>query len=275
MTTPPDYQVLAIRYATVSRRPSENFLIPDLHEGAMPMDYFVWLIRGAGRTILVDTGFNREAAAQRRRDFIRCPTEGLRELGVAPEDVTDIIITHLHYDHAGNAPLFPNARFHLQAREMQAATGPDMRHKVCRHAYEVEDVVHMVRQNFRERVRFVDGDAQVAPGVTLHLVGGHTRGLQIVRVSTARGWLVLASDAVHYYANVVKAMPFPGVVDVPALIEAGERALVLASHGDMVIPGHDPLVLDLFPAHPTVSGVADVGAPPLRPTPLADLTALL
>lgn len=275
MTTLPEYEVLAIQYASVQRRPSENFLIPDLHEGGMPMAYFVWLIRGNGRTILVDTGFNRDAAAQRRRDFIRCPTESLAALGVAPGDVSDIIITHLHYDHAGNAPLFPNARFHLQEQEMQGATGPDMRHKVCRHAYEVEDVVHMVRQNFRERVRFVNGDAPVAPGISLHLVGGHTRGLQIVRVNTAQGWLVLASDAVHYYANVVKAMPFPGVVDVPALIEAGERALSLADHGDLVIPGHDPLVLDLFPPHPVVSGVVTLSAPPTRPTPLAGLVAPL
>lgn len=272
MSDLPDYQVHAIQYASVQRRPSENFLIPDLHEGAMPMAYFVWLIRGAGRTILVDTGFNRDAAESRRRDFIRCPTEGLRALGVKPEDIDDVIITHLHYDHAGNAPLFPNARFHLQEKEMQAATGPDMRHKVCRHAYEVEDVVHMVRQNFRERVCFLNGDRDFAPGISLHLVGGHTRGLQIVRVHTARGWLVLASDAAHYYANVVEAMPFPGLVDVAALIEAGERALALAGHGDLVVPGHDPLVLDLFPPHPEVPGVVDVSAPPLRPTPLAGLT---
>ncbi|MGE4278771.1 MAG: N-acyl homoserine lactonase family protein [Magnetospirillum sp.] len=273
MTALPEYEVLAIQYATVQRRPAENFLIADLHEGSMPMSYCVWLIRGGGRTILVDTGFNAEAAVQRRRDFIRCPTEGLRDLGITPQDVDDIIITHLHYDHAGNAILFPKAQFHLQEKEMQAATGPDMRHKLCRHAYEVEDVVHMVRQNFRERVRFVNGDSAVAPGISLHLVGGHTRGLQIVRVHTARGWVVLASDAVHYYDNVVKAMPFPGVVDVPALIEAGERCLSLADSGDHVVPGHDPLVFDLFPAHPTVPGVVVLSAAPLRPSPLAEMAA--
>ena len=110
----PSYAVYALRYATVARRPHENFIAADPHDGPGTMDYFVWAIVGEGETFVVDTGFGAAAAAQRRRTLLRCPTEALRSLGIDAGSVRDVVITHLHYDHAGNLAKFPAARFHLQ-----------------------------------------------------------------------------------------------------------------------------------------------------------------
>ncbi|HET7793207.1 MAG TPA: MBL fold metallo-hydrolase, partial [Rhizobacter sp.] len=101
--TPADehYEVYAIRYASMPRRRSQNFLPPDAHDGPMPMDFFVWLIKSGARSILVDTGFSAATGLERERNFLRCPIQALVALGVAPGQVHDVVLTHLHYDHAG------------------------------------------------------------------------------------------------------------------------------------------------------------------------------
>jgi len=244
----PAYEVYAVRYAHHARRASENFLGGDPHDGPMPLDYFVWLVRGAGREIVVDSGFSAAVAAKRAREHLRCPSEGLRLIGCEASAVRDVVITHLHYDHVGNFELFPAATFHLQDLEMRYATGRHMGEPVFRGAYEVEDVVGMVRGVYAGRVRFHDGDAELAPGVSLHLIGGHTMGLQVVRVATRRGHVVLASDASHFYANMEQARPFPIVFSVGDMVQGYRRLRALADSPDHIIPGHDPLVMRRYPA---------------------------
>ena len=244
----PQYEVYAIKYAHHARTAKENFLGGDPHDGPMPMDYFVWLLRGQGREIVVDTGFSIAMAAKRGRRVTLPVEQGLALLGADVVGVKDVAITHLHYDHVGNFDLFPAATFHLQDLEMQYATGRCMAVEAMRHAYELEDVVGMVRRAYAGRVRFHDGDGEIAPGVTLHHVGGHTMGLQIVRVATRRGWVVLASDASHYYANMEQSRPFPIVYNVGDMVEGWRRAHALADSPAHVIPGHDPLVLARYPA---------------------------
>ncbi|MBI1942877.1 MAG: N-acyl homoserine lactonase family protein [Betaproteobacteria bacterium] len=218
----------------------------------MPLDYFVWLLRGTdgknAREIVVDTGFSAAMAARRGREHLRCPTEGLRLLGIDSKQIKDVVITHLHYDHVGNFDLFPAATLHLQDLEMRYATGRHMAQPVFRGAYEVEDVVGMVRRVYAGRVRFHDGDAEIAPGVSLHLIGGHTMGLQVVRVATRRGWLVLASDASHFYANMEQERPFPIVYSVADMVEGYARLRALADSPGHIVPGHDPRVLERYPA---------------------------
>jgi glyoxylase-like metal-dependent hydrolase (beta-lactamase superfamily II) len=246
--TTAQYEVYAIKYAHHARTAKENFLGGDPHDGPMPMDYFVWLVRGAGREIVVDTGFNVAIATKRGRRVTTPVEQGLARMGVDVAQVKDVAITHLHYDHVGNFDLFPQATFHLQDLEMQYATGRCMAVEAMRHAYELEDVVGMVRRVYAGRVRFHDGEGAIAPGVTLHHVGGHTMGLQVVRVATRRGWVVLASDASHYYANMEQSRPFPIVYNVGDMVEGWRKARALAESGEHVIPGHDPLVLARYPA---------------------------
>lgn len=252
-----EYEVHAIRYGRHSdRKVSDNFIppfagSPDLHNSSMPMDFFVWIVRNEARTIVVDTGFGPAAAAARERELVFPVEQGLAALGVRAEDVRDVILTHMHWDHAGNNDLFPHARFHLQAGEMQFCTGPCMCHKALRVPYSAADVAAMVRHVYAGRVQFHEGEAEIAPGISVHLVGGHSRGLQIVRVKTRRGWVVLASDASHYYANLEQGRPFPLVDNVAAMLDGFNTISRLASSPKHYVPGHDPLVLERY--EPSIS----------------------
>ena len=220
------------------------------------MDYFVWAIKGASRTWIVDTGFDAGVGKRRQRNVIRCPSEGLKALDIDPDRIEDVIITHMHYDHCGNHRLFQRARFHVQDREMLYATGRCMCHAALGHSFDVEGVVAMVRRVYDGRIAFHDGEEEIAPGISVHYVGGHTMGLQMVRVWTKRGWVVLASDASHYYANMEQARPYPTVYNVADMLAGHKKAYALASSPRHVIPGHDPLVLRRYPApHRDLQGI--------------------
>lgn len=253
MTTAADdaetYEVFAIRYAGLERRRIDNFIGMDVHDGPMAMAFYVWLLRSSRRTILVDTGFTAAAAMARKRNVerYRCPIDTLATLDVDATAITDVVLTHLHYDHAGNLTKLPSARFHLQDAEMQYATGRCMCFPAMRHAYSVEDVAELLRKVYAERVVFHDGDAVIAPGVELLFIGGHTRGLQSVRVRTERGWVVLASDASHYYENHEAGRPFPIVQNMEQMLAGHRRLLKEADSPRHVVPGHDPDVLRRYP----------------------------
>ena len=256
------YEILAIRYAHLARGSDRNFLGGDDHAAPMPLDYFVWLVRGQGRMLLIDTGFDDEAALRRGRQITRPVVAGLAAAGVAPATLEDIVITHMHYDHAGNLALFPRARFHVQDEEMAFCTGRAMTHPHLRAPFHGGDVAEMVQRIFDGRVVFHAGDAELLPGITLHQLGGHTPGLQAVRVNTRRGPVVIASDAAHFWANLTRAVPFPIVVDVPRYLESQRRLLDLAPSLDHIIPGHDPQVLARFPLE---AGTADIVRLDLQP----------
>lgn len=244
----PIYEVFAIKYAMRDAKRTEHFIGGDPHDAPMPMDYFVWLIRNKDRLFVIDTGFNAEMAARRKRTFLRSPSEGLALLNVQSEMVKDIVLTHLHYDHVGTFNEFPNAQFHIQDNEMAYATGRHMRHNHFNNSYEVEDVVGMVRLTYKNRVNFYKGDAELAPGISVHHIGGHTAGLQSVRVMTARGWVVLASDATHYYEHMETGKCFPITFHLGDMIEGYDKLRRLADSPQHIIPGHDPLVLARYPA---------------------------
>ena len=248
MQNPEAYRIYAIRYGHHDRRASENFIGGDAHDGPMPLDYFVWAIVGRDRVFVLDTGFDPEMAQQRKRTLLRDPGEGLKAVGIDPQAVEDVIISHMHYDHAGNHDLFPRARYHLQDTEMAYCTGRHMCHGAIAHPYDAKDVSAMVTKLFAGRVQFHDGTDELAPGLSVHHVGGHTRGLQVVRAFTERGWVVLASDATHFYANLEQARPFPVVYNVADMLEGHRTMLRLAGSRDRVVPGHDPKVLERYPA---------------------------
>ena len=242
------YEIYAVRYAHHARKASENFLGGDPHDGPMPIDYFVWAIVGETRTFVVDTGFNMDMARKRKRELLRTPAEGLKMIGIEPSQVRDVIVTHMHYDHAGCLDQFPEARYHVQDREMAFCSGRHMCHEVGRFPFEASDVASMIYKVFEGRVAFHDGDDELAPGVTLHHIGGHSMGLQVVRVRTRRGWVVVASDASHFYANMEQGRPYPILYNVGEMLEGFNTIRRLAESPRHVIPGHDPLVLKRYPA---------------------------
>lgn len=241
------YEIYAIKYAEHERRARENFIGGDIHDGPMAMDYFVWVLRSTDSTVIVDTGFDQAMAEKRKRRITKPVEEGLARLGIDSMTVTDVALTHLHYDHAGNHHLFPDAVFHVQEQEMAYCTGRCMCHPELNHPYAVEDVKQMIDRLFAGRIRFRTPEDELAPGITLHRVGGHSDGLQILRVRTKRGWVVLASDAAHYFENLDKKLPYPVVYNVGDMIEGYARVRALSDSPAHIIPGHDPAVLSLYP----------------------------
>ncbi|MCV3274313.1 N-acyl homoserine lactonase family protein [Roseobacter sinensis] len=242
------WDVFAVKYADRNARTrADSFIFDDNHDAPHAMDYFMWVLRRGTEVILVDTGYDIEEAAARDRPIRQDPVTSLAPLGLAPGDITSVIVTHLHYDHAGGLHLFPNATLHMQAAEMVYATGPCMCHDALRMPFTAGHICEAVKRLYSGKVVFHDGDAEIADGVTVHRIGGHSRGLQAVRVRTEAGHLVLASDAAHYYENVFARKPFPIVVDLQDMLDGFDRLETLASHRSLVVPGHDPLVTQAFP----------------------------
>ena len=257
MSTTEQYEVFAVRYATREGQRRDHFVGGDAHDAPMPMDYFVWVLRNGQRTVVVDTGFHAAMADKRNRQYLRSPKEGLALLGVDVAQVRDVVITHLHYDHVGTFDDFPSARFHLQDAEMGFATGRHMCDGYFSHGYEVGGVVGMVRLVYKDRVAFHAGTHELAPGISLHLIGGHTAGLQCVRVMTRRGWVVLASDASHYYEHMRSHRFFSLAFNLGDMVNGYRTLHELAESPKHVIPGHDPLVMRYYPpASPELEGIA-------------------
>lgn len=243
------YALYAIKYAQNMSKRSSIFLGGDANDGPMSFDYFVWLAVGNGRKILIDTGFNKAVADRRGRNWLCCPSEAVSMVGLSAAEITDVVITHLHFDHAGNLDKFPNAVFHIQDKEMQLATSRHMCicHPTFAVSFEVEDVVTMVRHLFSRRLVFHDGDSEIGPGVRLLHMPGHTPGMQVVEVATERGPVLLISDASHFYANMNEGRPFFMYHSIEDVFASYRRIRAMATSPDHIVPGHDPIVMDQYP----------------------------
>jgi glyoxylase-like metal-dependent hydrolase (beta-lactamase superfamily II) len=205
---------------------------------------------------VIDCGFTEETARKRKRTFLRDPIDALKLVGVDAGTVQDVVLTHLHYDHVGGFNRFPKAKVHLQEPEIHYATGRYMQHHRLAHSFEVEDIVGVVRLNFAHRVQFYNGGAELAPGITLHPVGGHSMGLQFVKVHTKRGWVVVASDTTHYYENMMTDRPFTTALHIGLMLEAYDTLRREAPSPQHIVPGHDPKVMQFYPPpSPELAGI--------------------
>jgi glyoxylase-like metal-dependent hydrolase (beta-lactamase superfamily II) len=259
------YEILALRYGILDggRLQYQNYIIPDDHLAPDPLDFLVFAIRGNGRTIVMDTGFNPVSATRRGRELLRTPAQALLDAGIDPAETKDVILTHMHWDHAGGMEYFPKAKFHLQAAEMSYCTGPCMCEPFLQRPFDVDDVKSAITALYSERLKLHEGTVEIAPGITVHLIGGHSGGIQSIRVPTARGTVVLAGDAAHMWGNIRKRNPFPVVVDVARMLRGYDIINGLADGPDHVIPGHDPLILKRFPAFNGNPEIVRVDLPPI------------
>lgn len=245
------WEIFALKYSERNvRQRHDSFIMDDDHASPHDMDYFIWVLKNGGSTILVDTGFDQEEAKRRNRPILRSPASMLSDFGVPPESIDKVIVTHMHYDHAGSLNEFRHAKLYVQPAEMEFVTGPCMCHDILQMPYSADHICEIVRSLFLGNVEFCDGSREIAPGVEVHLIGGHTRGQQCVRVRTRRGWVVLASDSSHYYENYRLGKPFPIVVDVEQTLKGYDILRALADTDDHIIPGHDPLTRAWYPALP-------------------------
>ncbi len=254
----PQYEIYAIRYATIP-----DFAVNQLVAGAeagrkLDIAMMVWLVRGNGRNILVDSGFYREQFFKQWHvnDFVK-PSDAVKRAGVQPEDITDVIITHMHWDHADGMDLFPKAKIWLQKDELQYYAGEAWQSRRTHGGIDPDDVIAAVKLNMQGKVGLVNGDAQeILPGVTCYIGGKHTYASQFVTVNTAAGTVVLASDNMYLYENLEKHVPIAATLDADSNLRAQDRMKQLAAGPQFVIPGHDPAVMTKFP-NPT-PGVAKI-----------------
>ena len=176
----PEYEVFALKYGDVNVPGHYAHILEDPNDphtqAGKTLTYYVWLIRGHGRNIMIDCGFDHACGAKRGRKIDRLPDEAIAKIGTTADEIDTVVVTHLHYDHAGNFGLFPNAEFLIQDKEVAFATSRYMRYPAVRRPFEPDHVCELIQLNFGERVRYIDGDAEIAPGITVHLLPGHAHG---------------------------------------------------------------------------------------------------
>lgn len=249
-----EYEVYAVRFATNPDGTRGHYFFGAASKPAdepAPLDYLFFVLRSDGRDILVDTGFTSEMARAWNRPHVAEPWDAAKWIGVEPEAVDLVLLTHLHFDHTGGVRGFPHATLVLQEDEMSYWTGKPATREDIRHLARVHDIHHVIDRVYAEKVRFLRGDAAVADGIWAHHVPGHTPGSQAFRVNTARGEVLLAGDAAHFYEEVEELHPFSIFTDLPQMYDSFERMAELVGSG-RVIPGHDPRV---FERHPAVEGL--------------------
>ena len=242
-------EVYAIRYGTL-----RDFPVAALVAGAdtarrLDIALMIWLVRRAdGRNVLVDAGFYRDKfVTQWKPADYRKPSEAIAELGLRPADITDVVVSHVHWDHLDGADLFPNARVWIQRDEYAHHVGDGGR--PLDPAIDSVDAEMLDRLRRAGRVELIDGDArEIMPGLTVYTGGRHTHASQYVGVRTARGPVVIASDNVYLYENVARHAPIAQTLDSASNLRAQERMVRLAGGADRVVPGHDVQVFTRFGA---------------------------
>jgi glyoxylase-like metal-dependent hydrolase (beta-lactamase superfamily II) len=254
----PEYSIEAIRYAT-----SPDVLISELVVGGpanekVDIAMVVWLIRGGGHTILFDSGFHRDNHMKEfpMRDFLR-PDKAVELAGVKPEDVTDIVISHAHWDHMGGIDLFPKATVWIQREEYRYYTGEAWQPGGDHDGFDAEDVEQLVKLNTEGRIHLVDGDnVEIVPGIRAFTGSRHTYASQYLQIKGSPNF-VLASDNCYFYLNLQKRLAGATFSDAdhPANIAQQARMIELAGSVDRVVPGHDGLQFQKFPTQGRVAKI--------------------
>lgn len=247
----PTYEVYAISYGIIPDFPVASLVAGADRSRKLDIQMIVWLLKGSnGANILVDSGFYRDKFFKqwKVRDFVR-PSEAIGKVGLKPEDISDVIITHMHWDHAGGMDLFPKARIWIQQDEYAYYTGEAWQSGGAHGGIDVEDVLAIVKLNTEGRVRLVKGDDQEAiDGIKFYTGGRHTYASQYVAVNAKSGTTVIASDNLYLYENLDKHAPIAQTLDAASNLKAQDRMKQLASSPRLIVLGHDPAVFTRFPA---------------------------
>jgi glyoxylase-like metal-dependent hydrolase (beta-lactamase superfamily II) len=257
-TPTPEYSIEAIRYANSPGDSLAELVIGAPKDKKIDTVYALWLIRGGGRNILFDSGFHRQRWFKEWtiKDYLR-PDEAVRLAGVKPEDITDVVISHAHWDHMGGIDLFPHANIWIQKEEFRYYTAEAWQPGGNRGGIDPDDVQQLVRLNTEGRLRLVDGDnVEIFPGIRAYTGARHTFASQYLGVDGNPSF-VLASDSVYLYRNLAEHKPSAtfSEADYPANIKSQERMIQLAGSPDRVVPGHDALQFQRFPTKGRVAKI--------------------
>jgi glyoxylase-like metal-dependent hydrolase (beta-lactamase superfamily II) len=243
------YEIYALSYGVYPGFPVSGLIANADKSRKIDLQMMIWLLKGpGGKNILVDTGCYRDKDIGRGiTNFIK-PSETLAKVGLSAGDITDIIISHMHWDHAGGMDLFPNAKVWIQKDEYSYYTGAAWQPGGQHGGIDPEDVQTVVKLNTANRVNLVDGDdREIIDGIRVYTGGRHTFASQYVGVRTVEGTVVIASDNMYLYENLQKHQPIAQTFDADSNLKAQDRMKQIASKPDLIVPGHDPEVFVRFP----------------------------
>jgi glyoxylase-like metal-dependent hydrolase (beta-lactamase superfamily II) len=254
----PEYSIEAIRFANSPGDAVASLVMGAPKDEKIDTVYIIWLVRGGGRNILFDSGFHRERYFREWTitDYVR-PDEAVRLAGVKPEEITDVVISHAHWDHLGGIDLFPKATVWIQKDEFRYYTGEAWQPGGQHDGIDPDDVQQLVKLNTEGRLHLVDGDnVEIFPGIRAYTGGRHTFASQYLRID-GRPPFVLASDNIYLYRNLAEHKPSAtfSEADYPANVKSQERMVELAGSPDRVVPGHDALQFEKFPTKGRVAKI--------------------
>ena len=262
----PGYEVVIVRYGTRRTVRSDvflNYALYDEPDAPIEMDYFFWVIRDGERTVVVDTGFSEVGGAARKRTTLIDPRAAFTALGIDPADAPTVVVTHAHYDHIGNLDHFGASPIVIARAELDFWRGPHSSHRLFHHSVEDAELATLDAAVADGRVQPFEDHVTVAQGIDVIRVGGHTPGQAVVLVQTGDGPVLLASDAVHYYEECDRNMPFVSVANLPDMYAGFDRVRAMVADGQVrhVVAGHDPDTLGRFTplAGPLAESAAVIG----------------
>ena len=244
------YDVYAVRFATLANFPVSSLVAGADRARRMDIAMTIWVLKGAdGRIALVDSGFHREQYFRQFtvRDYVK-PSEAIAPLGLKPDDITDIFLTHMHWDHAGGIDLFPSARVWIQKDEYDYYSSDAWQSRTTHGGIDADDVLEIVKRNTQGKVSFVRGDDDTSlSGIGFGVGGKHTWQSQFVTVQLRERVAVVASDNMYLYENLDAHAPIAQTLDAASNLRAQDRMRSIASEPRLLIPGHDPAVFTRFP----------------------------
>jgi glyoxylase-like metal-dependent hydrolase (beta-lactamase superfamily II) len=247
---PDKYEIYAVRFATIANFPVSSLIAGADRSRRLDIAMMIWVLKGAdGRVAIVDTGFHRDQYFKQFtvRDYIK-PSDAIAPLGLKPEQVTDIFLSHMHWDHAGGIDLFPSARLWIQKDEYDYYTSDAWQARNTHGGIDADDVLEIVKRNIAGKVSFVRGDDDTAlSGVLFGIGGKHTWQSQFIAAQTKDHTVVLASDNMYLYENLDTHTPISQTLDAASNLRTQDRMKSLASTPALLVPGHDPAVFDRFP----------------------------
>jgi glyoxylase-like metal-dependent hydrolase (beta-lactamase superfamily II) len=244
----PSYEIYALKYAGPFVRPACMVTWFQDMDKTTEINYYIFAIREGSQTVVVDCGCAPKLARERNLNGYVNPTEVLKRIDIDAQRVRHVVATHIHFDHISGVTLFPQATIYVQEREFLFwMKNPIAKRAPFLHTTDPIGNRYLAKLEGTKRLKLIRGDKKILPGVELLLAPGHTIGLQVVAVHTAKGIAIVGSDAAHLFSSFRTDIPSAIITDMIAWMKSFDKIRAKASSIDLIFPGHDLALLTNYP----------------------------